>query len=55
MVTLNAASGAALIADAINDNATGWSVGFLIVTIGVLNLAKAYQTVKTTKKKKLDE
>lgn len=54
MVALNAASGSALIAESVTENATSWTVGFLIVTVGVLNLAKAYSTVREAKKKKKD-
>ena len=51
MITLNALSGAAIVEESIRDNTTGWTVGFLIVTIGILNLAKAYVTVRGDKKK----
>lgn len=49
MVSLNASSAGALISEVIRDNANSWAVGFLIVTIGVLNLAKAYSTIKNKK------
>jgi hypothetical protein len=54
MLTLNAASGAALISESVLNNSASWAVGFLIVTVGVLNLAKAYATIKEAKRKKKD-
>ena len=50
MVTLNAASGAALVAEAIKINSTHWSVGFLIVSIAILNISKGYATIIRAKK-----
>lgn len=55
MVGLNIASLGALIADVVSENATGWSVGFLIFTIGVLNLSKAYSTCMDARRKKKAE
>lgn len=52
MLTLNAASGVALISESVLNNSASWAVGFLIVTVGVLNLAKAYATIKEAKRKK---
>ena len=54
MLTLNAASGVALISESVLNNSASWAVGFLIVTVGVLNLAKAYATIKEAKRKKKD-
>jgi len=49
IIALNTASLGSVIAATIAENSTGWAVGFLIVTVGVLNLAKAYATVKDIK------
>lgn len=51
MVTLNLASVGTVMAATIEENSTGWAVGFLIVTVGVLNLAKAYATIRESKRK----
>lgn len=51
MLGLNAASVGSLVANSIAESYSGWSVGFLIFTVGVLNLAKAYATIRDRKKK----
>ena len=45
MVTLNAASGAALVAEAVKMNSAHWSVGFLIISIAILNISKGIATI----------
>lgn len=55
IMALNSASVGSLVGAAISENSTGWAIGFLIVTVGVLNLAKAYATVKESKEKDTEE
>ncbi len=50
LIGLNATSVGSIIASYISENSTGWAVAFLIVTVGILNLAKAYSVVKNKKK-----
>jgi len=46
MILLNVASVASIVAESMTTDSNRWAVGFLIVTIGILNLAKAYSTIK---------
>tara|TARA_R110000796_G_scaffold221120_3_gene337147 strand:+ start:805 stop:1005 length:201 start_codon:yes stop_codon:yes gene_type:complete len=55
IVVLNSASVGSIVGAAMAKDSTGWAVGFLIVTVGVLNLAKAYATVKELKDKEDEE
>ena len=52
LIALNTTSVGTIVGNAISDNINVWAVGFLIVTVGILNLAKAYSTIKQSKKKK---
>jgi dipeptide/tripeptide permease len=49
IIALNTASLGSVIAATIAENSTGWAVGFLIVTVGILNLAKSYATIRDIK------
>lgn len=52
MIALNAVSVGTLITNAIAESANNWAIAFLIFTVGVLNLAKAYSTIKGNKQNK---
>lgn len=52
MIALNAVSVGTLITNAIAESANKWAIAFLIFTVGVLNLAKAYSTIKGNKQNK---
>ena len=49
IIALNSASLGSVIAATIAENSTGWAVGFVIVTVGILNLAKSYAIVREAK------
>ena len=51
MLGLNVASLGSIVAW-ITEHATGFAGGFVLVTVGVLNLAKAYSTIKEARRKR---
>lgn len=50
MAILNVTSVSSVVIEAMHESSNRYAVGFLIVTVGILNLAKAYATVKKNKK-----
>ncbi len=49
MIALNITSFGSIVAW-VTENATGFAGGFVLFSVGVLNLAKAYSTIKGKKK-----
>ena len=45
MVFLNVTSVGSIIAESMASDSNRWAIGFLIITVGILNLAKAYSTI----------
>lgn len=50
MITLNVTSVSSVVIEAMHESSNRYAVGFLIVTVGILNLAKAYATIKKNNK-----
>ena len=50
LLILNASSVGTIVAESMNESSNKWAIGFLIATVGILNLAKAYATIKNPKK-----
>ena len=46
MVFLNVTSVGSIVAESMASDSNRWAIGFLIITVGILNLAKAYSTIK---------
>ena len=50
-ISLNILSGGALAEEFLKEHTEGWAVGLLIVSIAILNFAKAYVNVRDGNKK----